>query len=76
MSPRTAKPCVQPSQYVRSYPGANLPPPRISSAFACASMGNCESTVHELMSSGAFEVVKYFYPTNSVSPIPTHPAHF
>ena len=61
-SPRTANPCVQPGQYVRSYPGANLPPPNISSAVACASTGNVGSVSQLLMSSGAFDLSKYACP--------------
>ena len=58
-SPRTANPCVQPGQYVRSYPGANFPPPNISSAVACASTGNVGSVSQLLMSSGAFALSRY-----------------
>ena len=58
-SPRTAKPCVQPSQYSLTYPVANFPPPRISSAFVCESWGNCWSTVQLLIRRGAL-VVAYF----------------
>jgi hypothetical protein len=60
-SPRTAKPCSQPSKYSRLYPGVNFPPPRISSAFACASRGNCLSTVQELIRRGALEIDAYFW---------------
>ena len=66
-SPRTAKPWVQPSQYVRVYPGANLPSPRRSSACVWASGGNCWSIVHELISSGAFDSAAYFYEAAWVS---------
>ena len=59
-SPRTEKPCAQPSQYVRSYPGANAPPPRILSVAACASAGNIISISQLLMRSGAFEALLYF----------------
>ena len=58
MSPRTAKPCVRPSKYSRLYPGAK--PAKISSAFALDSSGNCESVVHELIRSGAFDCATYF----------------
>ena len=60
--PLTAKPCSHPSQYSLSYPGANFPPPRSSSAFAWASSGNCESTVQEFMRRGALEDARYFCP--------------
>jgi hypothetical protein len=58
MSPRTAKPCLQPSKYSRLYPGAK--PAKTLSAVACASRGNISSVVQPLMSSGAFAVATYF----------------
>lgn len=59
-SPRTVNPCVHPSKYSLLYPGVNFPFPRISSALALDSSGNCGSMVQELMRRGAFEVAKYF----------------
>ncbi len=50
---------MQPSQYVRLYPGANWPSSRISSAFAWASFPNWKSFSHELMSSGALAFTRY-----------------
>jgi len=58
ISPRTANPCVHPSKYSLLYPGANLPPPRISSALADDSSENCWSTVHELMRRGTFDLAR------------------
>lgn len=54
MSPRTANPCVHPSQYVLSYPGACFPLPRISSPIFCFSAGYISSTSQELISNGTF----------------------
>ena len=60
ISPRTANPCLHPSKYSLLYPGVNLPFPKISSALADASGGNCWSTVQELIRRGTFEVA-YVY---------------
>lgn len=51
-SPRMANPCVHPSQYVRSYPGAYLPFPSSSSAIFCFSAGKYSSVSHELIKIG------------------------
>ena len=59
-SPLTANPWVQPSKYSRLYPGANFPPPKISSAIFCASFGNRESTSQLLIRRGALTVDAYF----------------
>lgn len=61
MSPRTAKPWVQPAQYVLSYPGANFPSQRISSALAWASRGNAGSVSQLLIKSGALALSRYSY---------------
>ena len=60
-SPLTANPWVQPSKYSRLYPGANFPPPKISSAISCASFGNRESTSQLLIRRGALTVDAYFF---------------
>ena len=60
ISPLTAKPWNAPSQCFLSYPGANLPPPRIASASSACLSVNCWSPGQLLMSNGTC-VVAYFW---------------
>lgn len=52
-SPRIAKPCEHPGQYVLLYPGASVfPPPNMSSPAFCFSAGYIGSVSHELTRRG------------------------
>lgn len=50
--------------YFKANPGSNFPPPKISSAFFCASSGNRSSNSPALMRRGALETDAYLYLTS------------